>query len=244
MSLGESYSEMYAKSYATITTWPQGATASNVQRNDITGGAWPTGEIDINTSRYVQFAIKAETGSKLIVDSVGLYAGGAGGSNLKYRILYSTNESFSNPVTLDNKIANTSNTMVSLSYKPMVLLDDNEGFYLRFYPWYSTSATYKYLSLSNLIIKGKVSSLQSGVNNPKATQFVVYPNPSKGVFNMQLKGSPINQLEVFSGTGVLVKKQAIDSNNATIDLTKNQNGLYIIKMRSVESTETVLLIKN
>lgn len=244
--LDESWTGTYVKNYAAITTWPAGVTATNVQRNSISAtannavDAWPAGEIDINTSRYIQFAVKANAGSKLTIDSVGLIAGAAGGSGLKYRILYSKNADFSNPVTLADKTTNTSNTMEILSYKPMLQLTDAEGFYLRINPWYNGAASTKYLCLSNLSIKGRVSSVMNSTYNLNSETITVYPNPSNGIYN--LKSINNNSLaEIYNYMGVLVKKLYIT--NPVIDLSDCANGIYFLKMNSEKHSKSTLLIK-
>jgi lysophospholipase L1-like esterase len=245
--LDQSWSEMYVKNYAAIATWPSEVTATNVQRNSISAtannaiDAWPAGEIDINTSRYIQFAVKPNAGTKLTVDSVGLYAGAAGGGGLKYRVLYSKNADFSNPVTLEDKTTNTSNTMDILSYKPMTQVTDAEGFYLRFYPWYNGAVSLKYLCLSNLTIKARVSTV-SGISDLNAETVSVYPNPSTGIYNFQSSGN-FNTIEVYNTSGILVKSQNLDANNKTIDLTGCTTGIYLARIISEKNTLSLIMVK-
>ncbi len=245
--IDESWTGTYAKNYAAIATWPSGITAIDVQRNSISATAnnvidtWPASEIDINTARYIQFGIKANAGTRVTVDSIGLYAGAAGGSGLKYRVLYSKNADFSNPVTLEDKTSNTSNTMVALSYKPMVQFTESEGFYLRFYPWYNGSASLKYLCLSGLTFKCKVNTI-NGLNNTSDKKLEIFPNPSNGIFRL-LNTTGNYQVEVYNLTGLLIKKQNITTNaEQVIDLSTYAKGSYIIKTVSQDKTATGILI--
>ncbi|WP_243347189.1 GDSL-type esterase/lipase family protein [Parabacteroides sp. FAFU027] len=244
-SVDESWTGMTLKNYASITTWPTGVTVTNVQRNDITGGTWPAGEIDINTSRYIQFGVKPNAGTSLTIDSIGLYAGVAGGNGMKYRVLYSKSENFSNPVTLEDKTSNTSNTMVALSYKPMVQVAKNEVFYLRFYPWYSATATSKYFCLSNLTISSRVTNKTTGIEQAKeGNRLTVYPNPSKGVFylnNVDLSSACI--AEVYNQIGALICRSVLTNNLQTIDLSEMPNGIYILRIINGQQVEKQLLIK-
>lgn len=241
MPLEESWTGMYVKNYASIATWPASVSAVNVQRNSISAtannaiDAWPAGDIDINTERFIQFAIKANTGTKVTVDSVGLYAGTAGGSGLRYRVLYSKNADFSNPVTLDDRTSNVSNTMVALSYKPMVQFNENEGFYLRFYPWYNGAATLKYLCLSGLTLKCKVNSV-SGIKNTSKNNFIVYPNPSNGILYINCL-SEIRQLEIYNYAGQIITKEVSPVNKKNeLNLSDKADGVYLIKIATNEST--------
>jgi lysophospholipase L1-like esterase len=241
--LEESWVGTYAKSYATVATWPAGITGVTTQRNSLTGDTWPAGEIDINTNRYIQFAVKANAGTTLTIDSIGVYAGAAGGSGLKYRVLYAKKADFSNPVTLEDKTSNTSNTMVALSYKPIVQLTDSEGFYLRFYPWYNGTASLKYLCLSNLTIRGRVSTVQSGTLELNAEKVQVYPNPSKGIYYLQNE-FPVANAQVFTQSGMLVSQFKLSGQNRQINLSDFANGVYLLKLTSESKTGCSLLIKN
>jgi lysophospholipase L1-like esterase len=249
IALDESWSGMYVKNYATVTNWPSGITGTATQRNSISAtdnnaiDAWPAGDIDINTSRYIQFAVKPNTGTVLTIDSVGLYAGAAGGSGLKYRVMYSRNADFSDAVTLEDKTSNTSYTMVALSYKPILEVNDTEGFYLRFYPWYSGAASSKYLCLSNLTISGRVSSTSTGTSSPEEESFIIYPNPSNGIFQLHLQKAPA-LIEIYNQTGSLIKKMQINNMNQSIDLSAYPSGFYLMKSTMPESSITKLLLKN
>ena len=246
IALDEIWVGMYVKNYATIATWPTGITGVTTQRNSITGDTWPAGEIDINTSRYFQFAVKPNTGTTLSVDSIGLYAGAAGGSGLKFRVMYSKKADFSNAIALEDKTSNTSNTMVALSYKPMIQVADSEGFYLRFYPWYNGTASLKYLCLSNLTIKGRVSSVgvQTAVSNINNTDaFKIYPNPSKGLFKIMNLNTKNCNIEIINPQGVLLSRET-KNNNETIDLSGFANGIYVLRIISGHMIQKQLLIKN
>jgi len=243
INLEETWSEMYVKNYASIANWPEGVTGTASQRNSVPNDAWPAGEIDINTSRFIQFGVKANEGTKLTVDSIGLYAGAAGGSGLKYRVLYSKNADFSNPITLEDKISNTSNTMVVLSYKPMIQVTESEGFYLRFYPWYDGSASTKYFCLSNMTIAGKVSTI-NGISDANQDIINVYPNPSNGIYRFK-NIVPKSQLEVYNSTGQLIKQYTVSDNcEINLDLTGFCKGSYIVKVLSQYKSYTgILLLK-
>jgi len=246
IALSETESGMYTKNYASIATWPSGVTATNVQRNSISATSnnavdtWPAGDIDINTSRYIQFGVKPNAGTTLTLDSIGLYAGAAGGSGMKYRVIYSKTADFSNAIVLEDKTSNTSNTMVALSYKPIVSVAETEAFYIRFYPWYNGTASTKYLCLSNLTFKGRVSSVGTGIGEIKTESIIAYPNPSTGIYYLKSVDNNTTA-EIYNQTGILVKKQIIL--NSVIDLSDCANGIYILKLQSYQSTKTTLLVK-
>jgi len=158
ISLGESWSGMYAKGYSVPAkenvVWPEGVTPGITQRNLIIGDIWPAGEKDIVSSRYVQFGLKPVKGKTITLDSIGLYAGAANGNKLKYKIVMAKKADFSDAIILDTRTSNMSNTMYLLSYKISITIKDSECFFLRFYPWYNGEAATKYLCLRNLTISG------------------------------------------------------------------------------------------
>ena len=253
ISLDESWVGIYAKNYASIATWPAGITGVNTQRNSISATAnnlidtWPAGEIDINTSRYIQFAVKPNPGTSLTVDSIGFYGGAAGGSGLKFRVLYSKNADFSNSVVLEDKTTNASNTMTPLSYKPVVVVTETEGFYLRLYPWYNGTASLKYLCLSNLTIKGRVSinDVPNAVSETKnATTLKVFPNPSKGLFELMNLNASVGSVEIYNPLGKILFKRELKNNNEMLDLSEFANGIYLLRVVSGQLAQQQMLIKN
>ena len=65
----------------------------------------------------------------------------------------------------------------------------------------------------------------------KGPEVVVYPNPSKGIFNLDIK-SQINNITVVSILGAVVYEENIDASSTvttkSIDLSSFNNGVYII----------------
>ena len=65
----------------------------------------------------------------------------------------------------------------------------------------------------------------------KGPEVVVYPNPSKGIFNLDLK-SQIKNITVVSVLGAVVYEENIDASSTvttkSIDLSSFNNGVYII----------------
>ncbi|MGB0390609.1 MAG: T9SS type A sorting domain-containing protein [Salibacteraceae bacterium] len=84
-----------------------------------------------------------------------------------------------------------------------------------------------------------------GVDEPgKSLSIALYPNPTKGDLNVDLKGylGQIVEIEVLTTNGQLVKKKIIDSNNqselnAQIDLNDVAQGLYFVKISTGDETK-------
>ena len=87
---------MYIQRYSNpnaATVWPEwtGYDASRkMQRNLLTGDAWPADEIDDNPERYIQWGIKPSAGMDLKIDLISLFAAGCGGNGMCCHIYYST----------------------------------------------------------------------------------------------------------------------------------------------------------
>lgn len=73
----------------------------------------------------------------------------------------------------------------------------------------------------------------------------IYPNPSKnGRFNMQLKEQLQDAtLSVYDITGKVVRQQAVNGQQATIDLSALPTGQYIGKLHSKSKTGVFKLVK-
>ncbi|MBA2611452.1 MAG: T9SS type A sorting domain-containing protein [Bacteroidetes bacterium] len=74
----------------------------------------------------------------------------------------------------------------------------------------------------------------------------IFPNPTNGTFNVDIMGMDGSTIiEVYSGLGVLVKKQALTVENSVIDLKNEANGIYLIYVKEGEKTIKVSkIVKN
>jgi hypothetical protein len=74
--------------------------------------------------------------------------------------------------------------------------------------------------------------------NQFETYFTMYPSPSKGLLNIDVKNAvEINTIEVYNVTGQLVAKfeNHLQSKN-TFDLSNQSNGLYFIRINTANGT--------
>ncbi len=78
----------------------------------------------------------------------------------------------------------------------------------------------------------------------------VYPNPSEGVFTLELNGlsSEALSLVVVDAGGRTVKEEQLSTNNTSLrtqlDLGHLDNGIYFLVLRSGDATKTVKLVLN
>lgn len=178
--VGETYSEMKLQRYSSPnanTTWPEGTgfdATRKVQRNIIEGEAWPAGEIDEVSTRWIEFAVKPAKGTTFNVNEISMYVCGCGGNGMRCKIYYSKEENFANAVNIaDFSGSMKANNMMEVKATPVLELKENETLRVRIYPWYNGSATGKTICVSDVKIGGVAVDSSTGVNtlenNKKAT---------------------------------------------------------------------------
>jgi len=127
-------------------------TQPKMQINNIQGGNWPKGELDVVYSRYVQFGLKVNKGSELFIDSIGFYGGGG----VKYRVVASQTEDFSNAMTLGESKNVVGSKLLPNSFHSNQLVSSGKTFYLRIYPWAKDGEKEQSLMIGSLTIRGIV----------------------------------------------------------------------------------------
>ena len=94
------------------------------------------------------------------------------------------------------------------------------------------------------IIIGK-NSLTSSIGEPaniiEPIEASIYPNPSKGLLNIECASKNLSSVQVFDITGQLIIESTIENDNSkmSLDISNNKNGLYIIKINSVEGNSII-----
>lgn len=76
----------------------------------------------------------------------------------------------------------------------------------------------------------------------------ISPNPSSGIFNLDLNDEMINndyQLNIYSSIGVIInhKTQNLNNKNLSIDLSKHPQGVYYLHFHSLKNTFVFKIIK-
>ncbi len=182
--VGETYSEMKLQKYSAPnanTTWPEGTgfdATRKVQRNIIEGEAWPAGEIDEVSTRWIEFAAKPAKGTKINVNEISMYVCGCGGNGMRCKVYYSKEADFANAVNIaDFSGAMKANDMMEVKATPVLELGEDETLRVRIYPWYNGSATGKTICVSDVKISGMAVDSTSGittVDNASAEQPTLY----------------------------------------------------------------------
>lgn len=72
----------------------------------------------------------------------------------------------------------------------------------------------------------------------------VYPNPSKGVFTISMDAtSSDTELEVYNSIGQLILSKKTITSTAQLDLSKQANGIYYLKLKGNSEVNAIKLIK-
>ena len=176
--LSETHQNMYVQRYSNPnanTVWPDwtGFDASRkMQRNLLTGDAWPADEIDDNPDRYIQWGIKPAEGMDLKIDAISLFLCGAGGSGMCAHVYYST-DNFATRTTIFEGKKMTANNPQYVETKPVLTVKDGQELLVRVYPWYNGAATGKTICLSDLTIHGMaVDASVTGIKEVKEAKEV------------------------------------------------------------------------
>lgn len=237
----QTHAGMNVQSYAapnSTTVWPADSNAyatRKTQRNLIDGGAWPAGEIDEVSTRYIQFGISAAQGTELNIDLISMYVGGAGGSGMRCRISYSTDD-FSTTSVAGEFTSMASNTMYAVSKIPVVKIPYGKTLKLRVYPWYSSAATGKTICLADVKIHGVAlpsSNLAVDQFSENQLKYIVRDGFIK------IQNAPSNsKFTIYDLTGKQVHKSSIISGDSSIESPKTK-GVYIGKVESQEGIKTI-----
>jgi PKD repeat protein len=94
------------------------------------------------------------------------------------------------------------------------------------------------------IIIGKnslTSSVNEEANSIEPIEASIYPNPSKGLLNIECVNKNLSSVQVYDITGQLILENNIENDNSkvSLDISNNKNGLYIIKINSVEGNSII-----
>lgn len=241
-AVDQSHSEMSVQQYSApnaTTIWPADSgydTTRKTQRNIINGNAWPAGEIDEVSTRYIQFGITANAGTELNINKISLYVAGAGGNGMRCRISYSK-DNFVTTSVAQEFTSMVANTMYAVSTIPVVKLVYGETLKVRVYPWYSSASTGKTICLADVNIKGvaiPATALSIDESLKDKLNWLVQDDSIK-VTNLPLN----SKITIYDLSGKQVFKSSNSTDTSAIMATPKTKGIYIGKVESQEGSQTI-----
>ena len=175
---GDTLTTMTVKGYLGGTT--SDSIVGVAQRLWLNNHFWPV-ETAQQNGRYIQYSISPLPQNKFTVTSISFSIGEIGSSANKFsaNVYYSTDSTFAARTQLNSSTINPSDAaavhLTSVSYSPAFVVDTGKTFYVRIYPWYSSSSSTpaKYILLANVIISGTtaVAGAPSLIITPSSLSF-------------------------------------------------------------------------
>lgn len=153
----ETLSKMTVKNYAIVGE-------KTMQRLMPEGTAWPGGEIDEVSDRYIQFKVTIPEDKTFYLDKISFNVAGVSAGDVAMRAYCSTNSAFpqDNKTIIGEKTRMTSNTPMEISKDIVKTIEGGESLYIRIYPWKEEAvASGKYIALSDLTVHGIVANKTS-----------------------------------------------------------------------------------
>ena len=78
-----------------------------------------------------------------------------------------------------------------------------------------------------------------GLNEFNINDVIVYPNPTNGFVTINSDHSKIQLIELMNFNGKLIFEKVIEGNQADVDLTNYSNGVYVLKIYSLNKEFTL-----
>jgi uncharacterized protein YjdB len=82
-----------------------------------------------------------------------------------------------------------------------------------------------------------------GLTDLNLNQITIYPNPSNGIFQVYSKRE-ITLLEIIDLNGAVVHSAKPNGNLANLDLRFQADGIYVLRVQSLENTSNFRIVKN
>ena len=137
----------------------------------------------------------------------------------------------------------TDGTMKEYSYD-LAALTNESNFIFRFNFISDQSVNEEGIVIDDVRIEGNLLSITDFENR---ANFVVYPNPSKNIFNVEWSNASSMAYEIYDVTGKIIStNKYIDStmNEVEIDLSSHSKGIYFMKIKLDNRESNVKLLKN
>lgn len=78
-----------------------------------------------------------------------------------------------------------------------------------------------------------------------AVEISVFPNPAEAVFNIHAEGAELHEFSIYDIRGVLIRKGTLNrgSSDISIDLSEEEDGIYLLQIRHSEGEKRIKLFK-
>ena len=134
----------------------------------------------------------------------------------------------------------TNTTLTTYSY-PLNALNSETNIIFRIVFHSDESVNQLGVNIDDFVISGTLSNQNFELDN-----VVVYPNPSKGIFNISLGNVQPTAIDVYDLTGkIILSKSAFQASNieTSIDLSNAATGIYFVKISADNQSTVKRIIK-
>ena len=143
-----------------------GAVVARIHNADASGAKtnWPTGEIDENADRYVDFAITAPAAMEVRITKISMYIGAYSTGFMKCHINTGFGDGFTDVHTIYEaaQTALPNKEMRAIELTPTLTVPAGETLHVRVLPWHEhTSGSGKYILLRDVTIEGQAFESES-----------------------------------------------------------------------------------
>jgi hypothetical protein len=94
------------------------------------------------------------------------------------------------------------------------------------------------------VVQGAETCISISENSGALTGVSVYPNPTSGLFTVELKSGDIKSVVVTDVTGRTVLNSAVNGNSSEVNLDGFSSGVYYVKISTESSFSVVRVVKN
>ncbi|NDW10020.1 rhamnogalacturonan acetylesterase [Dysgonomonas sp. 520] len=116
---------------------------------------WPSGDIDVNATRYIEFSVTAPK-HNLYIDNVSFNVGAIGGKDMYFTALGSLNKDFSETDTFAVMENLPNGKLTEYNSFDIIEVPKGKTYYVRIYPWNKKAASDKYFRIERISIKGLI----------------------------------------------------------------------------------------
>lgn len=102
--------------------------------------------------------------------------------------------------------------------------------------------TLKVTGYGSVFAKIEDGTNQGGIKNSKITEIIsVYPNPSRGIFNLNLKNINEGNISIVNTLGEIVYQSEVNNQSSVLDLSNYPKGIYFLQLKTRDSLITAKL---
>jgi len=121
-----------------------------------------------------------------------------------------------------------------------LLLKAKSNNMLNVFGTYTSLNNEPHFGLSRIIID---DNLSTSYNQFSADSIKCYPNPTNSIVNISATNETINQINIYDMLGSLLKSQKGSSDNEQINIQELPNGIYLVKVKTDQGTQTIKINK-